>query len=826
MGWWSAILRAVGLVDEPTTPPREGAQVGQPVAQGYDVHASMTAFAQFPWVRACLDAIGTDLSGLPLRIVRGVGDQAEVVEDPALRALLDRPTTWQTREEWESSLVAQLLLSGNAYALQVGAGRPSSLPLLHCERVRVIPGPFGGPEGYEYQNGGGETTGYSAAAIVQWRLTPWEQGAQGLLGEGLIRALQADLNADLNAARLAAKTARQGRPSAVFSPANEGDMWDADARQQIAEAYRRIVEEARPAMVLSSGTQVEFPSFTPRDLEFSEQRALTRETVLAAFGVPPTRVGLPTANYATAREQSSVYWNRLMGLARLLDAGLTQIARRFDPTLSVRHDFSGVDALQEARSSRLDRVSTWVLLGADAAAAAAYEGFDDAPVSSGAAAPQAQAQAASVGGGGRVLPMMRAAGSAAQPSLALWLGGAGSTRALDPEQPRLEDSAYEVPPYAYVAALKEQYPEIWGAGGNERGNEAFEYWTKYQGGDRSDGVLAWVREREAWAARHVEDGDAFIGSDPESPTLSNIGGVVAWLKWGVVGQLGWEKIEALIDALKDSLDLANDVDEVDAREAAAVALWRGWLDEVHAPSEKALAIALRRALRQQADAIARQLAALDTRSIRRDMIDALLAAIFPDSIRSILAEIAKNALSAAVRVAWGRAAREVGQSLNKGAADALASSLMQRMAGQVNATTSDTILSILRDGLAEGATINQIQGQIIDATAFSPSRALAIARTETTRCTSAAASGAWQRASDDAGLTIRRRWLAARDGSTREAHAALDGQEVALGELFVVPVNGGEFAGVKGAGPGEFLQAGMCVNCRCTVVPVVQRTEE
>ncbi|MCQ6458690.1 hypothetical protein, partial [Vibrio parahaemolyticus] len=79
--------------------------------------------------------------------------------------------------------------------------------------------------------------------------------------------------------------------------------------------------------------------------------------------------------------------------------------------------------------------------------------------------PQAQAQAASVGGGGRVLPMMRTAGSAAQPSLALWLGGAGTTRALDPEQPRLEDSAYELPPYAYVAALKEQYPEIWGAGG-------------------------------------------------------------------------------------------------------------------------------------------------------------------------------------------------------------------------------------------------------------------------------------------------------------------------------------------------------------------------
>jgi HK97 family phage portal protein len=814
MGWFTSILRAAGLMEEAPKPPPAGAGVGQPTAPEFGVHASLTAFAQFPWVRACVDAISTDLAGLPVRIVRGEGEASEVVDIPALRALLERPTSWQTRSEWMATLIAHLLLPGNAFALMVGqAGRlPDSLPLLHPELTRVVPGAFGGPAGYEYSPPGGAAVGYDVDLVIHWRLTAWQYGPQGLLGEGLIRALTADLNADLNAARLAATTARQGRPSAVFSPSAEGDMWPKEVREEIANAYGRIVSENRPAMVLSSGTKVEFPSFTPRDLEFSEARTLTRETVLAAFGVPPTRVGLPSANYATAREQSNIYWHRLQGLARQIDAGLTRIAKRLDPSLSVRHDFSGVDALQEARTARLDRVSTWVLLGADPAAAAAYEGFDDAPVQT--ADEQAQAQALAVGERGRVLSMR-----AASPSLEVWLGGAA--RAIDPAAPDLEDSKYGRPPHAYVAALRSEYPEIWGAGGNERGGEAFEYWTKYQGGDRSEAVLDWVVEREGWGARHFDDGDAFTGPSPESPTLSNIGGVVAWMKWGVIGQLGWDRMKSLIETLKADLD---GQDEEKAREAGLVAVWRGWVDEVHEPSEKELALSMRRALKRQSEVIAERLASLEARSLRRDVLDVVLATIFPDSVRSLLAEIARNAMQRAVRVAWGRAAREVGATLDKAASDALAESLLSRAVGQINTATGDAILAILADGLASGATIGDLQGRIMDATAFGPARSLAIARTETTRAAATSSTAAWRAAGEASGTTIRRRWLAARDGSTREAHRALDGQEVDLGEMFVVPVGGGDHVGAKGSGPGEFSAPGMCVNCRCTIVPVVKES--
>jgi HK97 family phage portal protein len=552
----NAILNLLrGLISAPASPPATGALSGFPVSQGFDAHASMAAFAAFPWVRACIDAISTDLTGLPLRIVRGSGDQAEVVDDILLRNLLENPTSWQGREAWEGEILRQLLLSGNGYALPVGGSTPSTVPLMHCESVSIIPGPFGGPAGYTYRSvGGGETT-YAPEAVIHWRLAAWENGPQGLIGEGLIRALQPDLNADLNSARLSARAARQGRPSAVFKPKDASGV-DAQIAQKVNQAYAKILEGGSASMVLPGSFDVDFPAFTPRDLEFAEQRKLTRETVLAAFGVPPTRVGLPTANYATSQQQNTVYWQGLIGLARLIDAGLTKIARKFSPDYSIRHDFSAVEALQEARTARLDRVQKWVDLGASPAQAAAYEGFDDAPVATEAATAQQSARRSAFPAATSALEWLSTARSVNSPEKQLRVNRRlqQTELALDPENPSLEDSDYAQPPRAYCEQLKADYPSIWRAGGNERGPEAFILWGKYLEGDRSEVVLNWVKEREAWAARHYEDGDAFVGSDPENPTLSNIGGVVAWLKWGVVGQLGWARMRDLLERLKDSID--------------------------------------------------------------------------------------------------------------------------------------------------------------------------------------------------------------------------------------------------------------------------------
>lgn len=106
--------------------------------------------------------------------------------------------------------------------------------------------------------------------------------------------------------------------------------------------------------------------------------------------------------------------------------------------------------------------------------------------------------------------------------------------------------------FDFASSVKEQTPEIWKAGGNIRGNEAFELWGKAREGSESPSVIEWIKEREAWIARHFEDGKQFKGDD--EPNLSNIAGVVAQMKWGTIGTLGEQGMKDVILEMTKKLE--------------------------------------------------------------------------------------------------------------------------------------------------------------------------------------------------------------------------------------------------------------------------------
>ena len=116
----------------------------------------------------------------------------------------------------------------------------------------------------------------------------------------------------------------------------------------------------------------------------------------------------------------------------------------------------------------------------------------------------------------------------------------------------LRNSNYPQFDFDFANNTKEQTPEIWKAGGNIRGNEAFELWEKAREGSETPSVLEWIKEREAWAARHFEDGKQF--QDDKEPNLSNIGGVVAQMKWGVIGILGEQGMKDVILEMTKKLE--------------------------------------------------------------------------------------------------------------------------------------------------------------------------------------------------------------------------------------------------------------------------------
>lgn len=115
----------------------------------------------------------------------------------------------------------------------------------------------------------------------------------------------------------------------------------------------------------------------------------------------------------------------------------------------------------------------------------------------------------------------------------------------DDQKVSLRNSQYERPPLDFVQNVKEEHPDIWDAGGNTQGNDSYavleDIVEDNDGSVETDTQEEIVRRREAWAARHFED--------------FQLAGVVAQLKWLVVGSRGFDHQRDVInEAIEDEED--------------------------------------------------------------------------------------------------------------------------------------------------------------------------------------------------------------------------------------------------------------------------------
>lgn len=121
----------------------------------------------------------------------------------------------------------------------------------------------------------------------------------------------------------------------------------------------------------------------------------------------------------------------------------------------------------------------------------------------------------------------------------------------------LRNSNYDRFDLEFAKNIEEFNPEIWELGGNIRGNDAWELGLMAREGNESPEVLAWIKEREAWSARHFEDGSQFLDGNLE-PVKSNVAGVVAQMKWHTVGVLGEQRMKDVVLELIKKLEGKKD----------------------------------------------------------------------------------------------------------------------------------------------------------------------------------------------------------------------------------------------------------------------------
>lgn len=696
-----------------------------PARPGYDPEWALGALSRFPWLYAGAMRRAADAASLPRFLVSRRDPGTRIEGHPFLDLLRD-PSPWTTGEEFARQIFLDLSLNGNHLyleALNPGAdpedrtALPVSLVRLHPARTtartdRHAPVILG----YVYAVGDGERF-YPASQVRHVRYPSWEAGPEGLWGQGLIRALHDELRTELAATRQTMDTATNGRPDVVLSPKDPEDVWDEEIREEVRAAYLEQTRRGGP-LVLGGAADVKSADWSPADLEMPALRDQNRRTVMAGLQVPPVVLGQETANYATAREQFRVYWQGIRHDVRLVDAQLTRTARRFDPDLEVRTDFSEIEALAVHRTDRLDRARKLVDMGATPAAALKAEGIQGVEV-----------------------PDERIDMAAPLPP-------------QDPE-PRALDEA--------VARVLE---------------------------------AAMNRSRASRGAPQR----ALVGADDEDQDPAGAPSILVRARSG-----------------KEAAD-----------RAARVLVWRQWLQRSFQPGARLLNTAARRYLgaarsryqRRLADGLSGRSYGLLVEAYGDGGLVAVRAAVDWDQI------LGETAEEAEIRDVIGRDWRRVW----KLAADRTLGTLpvdgvkfdpdrpevvgrIQKLARWMGRTNTDAIRAIVEDGLAEGLSVGDMQTKIAQSTAFSPRRALRVARTEATRAVNHGTLTAYREAAGK-GVSMRKQWLTGGD-NVRDSHDAMDQQIRDVDQ----PFTSGD--GNEGMAPGDFDVAAEVVNCKCTMLPVV-----
>ena len=382
------ILRALSVVT--VDPPQQEAAFvagsdfasAEAVQTAYDPRRAASALLANPWYWRAVGIRAASLAALPLQVQRRTAEGFEPVDDHPLAQLLQRPNSQQTARQFRTQLVTDLLPSGNGYILPIGIGAPGTAPaallLLEPARVTITPGQDGAPLAYVYDTQGAVKS-YPPDVVGHARFSAAGGGLQRLYGTGEVQPMDRDLAADVAMAAQMARKSSRGRPDAAYVPQDSKTTWGRPQVRDMQTQIDRILQEQTGGVAVMSGAgKFEAIDWTIGDLGGIDMRAWARSVVVAVTGVPPTLLGLQSANYATAEmERRSFISDTLTPLAALLDDALTDLARRLGfADVRIRHV---LPEMQDGRTDRLQRVALHIAHGMSPADAYRFEGFDDAP---------------------------------------------------------------------------------------------------------------------------------------------------------------------------------------------------------------------------------------------------------------------------------------------------------------------------------------------------------------------------------------------------------------------------------------------------------------
>jgi HK97 family phage portal protein len=291
---------------------------GKPYRDSWDIErAYREGMAKVTWVNRCIDAIAGNQARLPVILRKDNSPHGKIVTDNYDNKILDILNSKSNMGEnsfvFRYRLSSQLLMSSRGAFIEKVRGKDGSiiaLQLLPPQHTSPIPDPRKFVAGYEVDMRNGTKITLKPEDVCWIRkphpldpylsMTPLESAGIAVEIENLSKVY--NRNFLLN----------DGRPGGLLVVKGEIDDDDKD---ELRARFRGNINRAGSITVVSSDEGVDYvdTGASPRDANYIQMRQITKEEILASFGVPESVIGNASGRtFSNAAEEHRVFWNETM----------------------------------------------------------------------------------------------------------------------------------------------------------------------------------------------------------------------------------------------------------------------------------------------------------------------------------------------------------------------------------------------------------------------------------------------------------------------------------------------------------------------------------
>jgi len=288
--------------------------------------------------------------------------------------LLARPNPRQDGASFLDTVATHLLLSGNGYVEAVGlegdggnqgAVQVRELYALRPDRMKVVPGSDGWPQGYDYTVAGATVRFAQESPQPPILHLTLINPLDDYYGLSPLEAAAVAVDTHNSAARWnKALLDNAARPSGALVYAGPDGFLLQEAqferlKAELDRQYQGAANAGRP-LILEGGLDWKAMSLSPKDMDFMEAKHAAAREIALAFGVPPMLLAIPGDNtYSNYQEASRVFWRQtVLPLGGRMAAALAQwLAPSFGAGLTLAIDTDRIEALSGDRAALWERVT-------------------------------------------------------------------------------------------------------------------------------------------------------------------------------------------------------------------------------------------------------------------------------------------------------------------------------------------------------------------------------------------------------------------------------------------------------------------------------------